>query len=65
MEKNCIQFHFPKYLKSSIIVLISSSLNETLFRYIETKLNPLYYQLISFICQTLAIIPYFIEKKEH
>ncbi len=63
MEKNCIQFHFPKYLKSSIIVLISSSLNETLFRYIETKLNPLYYQLISFIGQTLAIIPYFIEKK--
>ena len=63
MEKNCIQFHFPKYIKSSIIVLVASSLNEIFFHYIEIKLNPLYYQLISFIGQSLAIIPYFIEKK--
>ena len=63
MKKEYIQLHFPKYIKSSIILLIALLFNSFLFRYLSEEINPIYIYLISFIGQSLAIIPYFIEKK--
>ena len=62
MKKECIELHFPKYMKSSIIVLIALLFNYFLLPNLK-EVNPIYIYLISFIGQSLAIIPYFIEKK--
>ena len=62
MKKECIELHFPKYIKSSIIVLIALLFNFFLLRNLK-EVNPLCVYLISFIGESLAIIPYFIEKK--
>ena len=63
MKKECIELHFPKYIKSSIIVVIVLLFNFFLFHYLNEVINPIYIYLISFIGESLAIIPYFIEKK--
>ena len=63
MKKEYIQFHFPKYIKSSIIVVIALLFHYILFQYLIEEINPIYVYLISFIGESLAIIPYFIEKK--
>ncbi len=63
MKKEYIQLHFPKYIKSSIIVLIASLFHYILLQYFSEVINPIFIYLISFIGEFLAIILYFIEKK--
>ena len=60
MKKECIELHFPKYIKSSIIVLIALLFNFFLFRYLIEEINPILIYLISFIGESLAIILYCI-----